>query len=42
MIDCVAVCQDCEWEKPLPERDMAEHAKRTHENEFGHTVMLEE
>ncbi len=37
----VAVCQDCEWEQPMPSRDTAEHAKRVHENEYHHTVILE-
>lgn len=37
----VAVCQDCEWVKPMPNREMAEHAKRVHEKEEDHLVMLE-
>jgi hypothetical protein len=42
MEEYVAVCQDCDWEQPMPEKEMAEHAKQVHENEFGHSVMLEQ
>ncbi|CCQ33393.1 hypothetical protein HLRTI_000187 [Halorhabdus tiamatea SARL4B] len=41
MAEYVAVCQDCEWERPMPKRDMAEHAKRVHEDEHDHLVFLE-
>ena len=42
MEEYVAVCQDCDWEQPMPEKEMAEHAKRVHENEYDHTVVLEQ
>lgn len=41
MEEHTAVCQDCDWEQPMPERAMAEHAKRVHEDEYGHTVLLD-
>ena len=37
----VADCQDCDWESVMPNRDTAEHAKRVHEGETGHSVVLE-
>lgn len=37
----VAICQDCDWEKVYPKRDMAEHAKTAHEREYGHAVTLD-
>lgn len=42
MDEYVAICQDCDWEQPMPEREMAEHAKSVHETEYGHQVTLEE
>ena len=42
MDEFVAVCRDCDWEQPMPKRDLAEHAKRVHENEFRHSVVIEE
>ena len=41
MDEYVAICQDCDWERSMPERDMAEHAKRVHEDEYDHTVFLD-
>jgi len=41
MAGYTAVCLDCDWEKTLPEREMAEHAKRSHEDWADHTVLLE-
>ena len=41
MEEFVAVCRNCEWEQPMPNRDTAEHAKHVHENGTGHTVVLE-
>jgi hypothetical protein len=41
MSEYVAVCQDCGWEQSMPNRQMAEHAKRVHEDEHGHRVTLE-
>ena len=38
----MAVCEDCDWEQPMPQKDMAEHAKRVHEDQFGHSVTLEQ
>lgn len=37
----VAVCQVCEWEQAMPNRDTAEHVKRVHEDETGHAVVLD-
>lgn len=36
-----AICQECDWDKVMPTRETAEHAKRVHEDEFGHSVALE-
>lgn len=41
MEEYVAVCQECDWESVMPNQDTAEHAKRVHEDETGHAVMLE-
>lgn len=41
MEEFVAVCQDCDWEQPVPKREMAEHAKSVHEDWFGHSVTLD-
>lgn len=41
MVEYVAVCQECDWEKPMPMRKMAEHVKGIHENRYGHTVIIE-
>lgn len=41
MTEHVAVCQDCEWEQPMPNREMAEHSKRVHEDRYGHHVTLD-
>ena len=42
MAEYVAVCQECAFEQPMPRREMAEHAKRVHEDETGHYVALEQ
>lgn len=41
MDEHLAVCQECDWEKPMPTADTAEHAKRVHEDATGHSVVLE-
>lgn len=41
MDEYVAICQDCDWEQSMPGRDMAEHAKRVHESEYDHNVILD-
>jgi hypothetical protein len=35
-----ARCEDCDFERQMPSRDHAAHAKRVHEDETGHTVFL--
>ena len=37
----LALCQDCEWEQPMPTRETVEHAKRVHEDRYGHQVFIE-
>lgn len=34
-------CRDCEYSEDYPTRDHAEHAKRVHETETGHAVVIE-
>lgn len=41
MTEYVVVCRDCELEKPFPKQELAEHAKRVHEKEYGHAVTIE-
>lgn len=41
MAEYVAICQDCDWEQPMPKREMAEHAKKVHEDRYGHNVTLD-
>ncbi|WP_255565228.1 hypothetical protein [Saliphagus sp. LR7] len=41
MAEYVAVCHDCDWEQPMPDREKAEHAKRVHEDRHGHDVTLD-
>lgn len=41
MEEYVAVCHDCEWKQPMPQRDMAAHAKRVHEDQYGHRVTID-
>ena len=36
-----AICRNCDWKQSLPERDMAEHAKRVHEEWYDHNVILD-
>jgi len=42
MEEFAAVCTSCDWQQSYPRREMAEHAKRVHENEYDHTVVLEQ
>jgi len=37
----VARCEDCDYEEEMPSRDHAEHAKRVHEDQTGHTAVLD-
>ncbi len=41
MAEYVAICQDCDWEQPMPKREMAEHAKKVHEDRYDHNVTLD-
>jgi hypothetical protein len=42
MAEYVADCLDCEWEQAMPTRETAEHAKRVHEDQYGHNVSIEQ
>ena len=36
-----AICRNCDWAQSLPRREMAEHAKRVHEEWYDHDVVLD-
>lgn len=40
MTEYIAICRDCEWDQSMPKREMAEHAKRIHEDQYDHTVIV--